>query len=56
MVNEEPLQKDERGSRESRSTDYFTPTEFKRVIDGPYAYGDWKGGEILGTAPCAFTH
>jgi integrase/recombinase XerD len=25
-------------------TDYFTPAEFKRIIDGTYAYGDWKGG------------
>jgi integrase/recombinase XerD len=25
-------------------TDYFTPDEFQRIVDGTYAYGDWKGG------------
>jgi integrase len=25
-------------------TDYFTPIEFERIIDGTYAYGEWKGG------------
>lgn len=25
-------------------TDYFTPVEFKKIIDGTYAYGEWKGG------------
>lgn len=25
-------------------TDYFTPPEFQKIVDGTYAYGDWKGG------------
>jgi len=25
-------------------TDYFTPIEFKKIVDGTYAYGEWKGG------------
>lgn len=25
-------------------TDYFTPTEFKKIVDGTYAYGEWRGG------------
>lgn len=25
-------------------TDYFTPAEFKKIVDGTYAYGEWKGG------------
>lgn len=25
-------------------TEYFTPTEFKRIMDGTHAYGDWRGG------------
>lgn len=28
----------------SNPTDYFTPGEFKKIVDGTYAYGDWKGG------------
>jgi integrase len=25
-------------------TDYFTPSELKKIVDGTYAYGEWKGG------------
>ena len=25
-------------------TDYFTPTEFAKIVDATYAYADWKGG------------
>jgi integrase/recombinase XerD len=25
-------------------TDYFTPAEFEKIIDGTYAYGEWQGG------------
>jgi site-specific recombinase XerD len=25
-------------------TDYFTPTEFERIVDGTYIYGKWRGG------------
>jgi integrase/recombinase XerD len=25
-------------------TDYFTPVEFRKIVDATYAYGDWKGG------------
>jgi len=25
-------------------TDYFTPVDFEQIIDGTYAYGEWKGG------------
>jgi integrase/recombinase XerD len=25
-------------------TDYFTPDEFKKIVDGTYAYGEWRGG------------
>jgi hypothetical protein len=25
-------------------TDYFTPEEFERIVDGTYAYGAWYGG------------
>jgi integrase/recombinase XerD len=28
----------------SEPTDYFTPAEFTKIVDGTYAYGDWKGG------------
>jgi integrase/recombinase XerD len=28
----------------SEPTDYFTPAEFKKIVDGTYAYGNWKGG------------
>jgi integrase len=28
----------------SDPTDYFTPAEFTKIVDGTYAYGDWKGG------------
>ncbi|HET9281187.1 MAG TPA: tyrosine-type recombinase/integrase [Candidatus Angelobacter sp.] len=27
-----------------KPTDYFTPEEFSRIIDGTYAYGNWRGG------------
>jgi integrase/recombinase XerD len=25
-------------------TDYFTPSEMEKIIDGTYAYGEWRGG------------
>ena len=25
-------------------TDYFTPSEFAKIVDATYAYGDWHGG------------
>lgn len=25
-------------------TDYFTPAEFAKIIDGTYTYGEWRGG------------
>jgi integrase len=25
-------------------TDYFTPTELERIVDGTYIYGKWRGG------------
>ncbi len=25
-------------------TDYFTPAEFEKIVDGTYAYGKWRGG------------
>jgi integrase len=25
-------------------TDYFTPSEFAKIVDGTYAYGEWQGG------------
>jgi integrase/recombinase XerD len=25
-------------------TDYFTPTEFAKIVDATYVYGKWKGG------------
>ncbi|MFL6312988.1 MAG: tyrosine-type recombinase/integrase [Terriglobales bacterium] len=27
-----------------KPTDYFTPEEFSKIIDGTYAYGNWRGG------------
>jgi integrase/recombinase XerD len=32
-------------------TDYFTPPEFERIIDGTYAYCDWKGGHDFKDRP-----
>jgi integrase len=29
-------------------TNYFTPDDFNRIVDGMYAYGDWKGGRDFG--------
>lgn len=28
----------------AKPTDYFTPFEFAKIVDGTYAYGNWRGG------------
>lgn len=35
----------------SKPTDYFTPEEFSKIIDGTYAYANWRGGRDFAHRP-----
>jgi integrase/recombinase XerD len=44
MVAQEPLEEVKPVQVSPDPTDYFTPTEFEKIVDATYAYADWRGG------------
>jgi integrase/recombinase XerD len=43
-LNENPAMKVKRSAPTSLPTGWFPKTEFQRIVDATYAYGEWRGG------------